>query len=138
MRIQGAIALTLAGLLFATPADARILTVVAWQAQVYRVTHRDAHGNFDGDANSAFLLNDYESAASAMSTGYSLAAQKNRQAQLAGKPLFCPPTKQPELNSGEVYSYFQTLPLDYRQKTAMVDAMLGFAIQKFPCPATAR
>jgi hypothetical protein len=102
------------------------------------VTHRNAKGQFDQDQNYPYMVRDYYSARAAMGTGYYRALQKNRDAAAAGKPLFCPPAKDPELSSSEISAYFDTLPLDYRQKTAMIDAMLGFAIARFPCPGDPR
>ena len=118
----------------AQPVSAQFLSVVDWQAKAFRVTHRDKDGNFTHDKNPAYLVADYRTVRRAMSTGYSRALRSNKAALAQGKPpLFCPPANGSPLSSREINLYFNTLPLEYRTKTSMVDAMLGFAQQKYPC-----
>jgi hypothetical protein len=134
MRTVGRIALLVTAGLTASPATARVLKIIDWQAAVVRVTHTDKRGNFDQDSNYAYLLYDYEAVSNAMAVGYDRALRSNALAISAGKaPLFCPPEKRPELRSDEISSYFSTLPADYRKKTPVVDGLLGFAVHKFPC-----
>ena len=77
------------------------------------------------------MMHDYYSARGAMSTGFDRAVRINKESTAGGKALFFVPPEY-QLKNDEISSYFDTLALEYRKKTAMVDAVLGFAIAKFP------
>jgi len=129
--------------MLASPASAEILYASDWQAKLYRLTHRNKQGNFDQNKNYAYLIHDYHMVRNAMTTGYARAFRFNDETIANGKaPLFCPPPRakggKVALSSGDINKYLSSLPIEYRKKTTMVDAMVGFVIAQYPCAASSK